>query len=247
MRRFLFDPELRRGDLVHLSDEESYHINRVLRLHVGAAVELIDGKGGVYTAVIAETGRSVLVRMVDRRTEEDPGRVPLWVGQGLLKGKKMDTTIQLCTELGVTRFMPFHSSRCQGSLHEHRERQKTERWNRIVVSACKQCRRADLMAVEELQDLQAVLTRETADQAGLLRLMFWEEEREFRLRPGMVDREKVEKIVVLIGPEGGFSEAEVAMGRDCGWQTVSLGRLVLRAETATLAVVSLVQHLAGNM
>lgn len=247
MRRFLFDPEMQRGDLVRLTDEESFHISRVLRLLPGAAVELMDGKGGVYTAVIAETGKSVLVRMVDRRTEEDPGRVPLWVGQGLLKGKKMDTTIQHCTELGVTRFIPFHSSRCQGSLREQRERQRTERWDRIVVSACKQCKRADLMAVEELQDLQAVLTRETADQAGLLKLMFWEEEREFRLRPEMMDREKVGKIMVLIGPEGGFSAAEVALARDCGWQTVSLGHLVLRAETATLAAVSLVQHLSGNM
>jgi len=247
MRRFLFDSMLREGDLAELSAEESYHISRVLRLRPGSVIELMDGKGGVYTAVIAETGKSVVARVIDRWTEEYPERVPLWVGQGLLKGKKMDGTIQHCTELGATRLIPFFSSRCQGSLREHRDRQKAERWDRIVASACKQCRRADLMIVEELLDFQTVLAQDAAHQTGLLRLMFWEEERDFRLQPGIVNRETIEKIFILIGPEGGFSEAEVKLAREFGWQTVSLGNLVLRAETATLAAVSLIQHLAGNL
>lgn len=246
MRRFIFDSTRQDGDRVRLSAEESYHISRVLRLQPGAEIELMDGQGGVYTAVIVEAGRNVTARMICRREESDGAAVQLWVGQGLLKGKKMDGTVQQCTELGVTRLIPFFSSRCQGSLRELRDRQKAERWDRIVISACKQCKRSDLMAVEELVEYSTMLSR-FGNEPNLLRLLFWEEETDLRLRPEMIGEGKFDKILLLLGPEGGFSRDEVASAREGGWQTVSLGRRILRAETATLAAVSLVQYLAGNM
>lgn len=232
--------------MVRLSAEESYHISRVLRLQTGTEIELMDGQGGVYTAIIVEAGRIVIARLIRRREETIGGSMQLWVGQGLLKGKKMDGTVQQCTELGVTRLIPFFSSRCQGSLRELRERQKAERWDRIVISACKQCKRSDLMAVEELVEYSAMLSL-FGDEPGLLRLLFWEEETELSLRPEMIGEGKFDKIMILLGPEGGFSRDEVVSARGGGWQTVSLGRRILRAETATLTAVSLVQYLAGNM
>jgi 16S rRNA (uracil1498-N3)-methyltransferase len=206
----------------------------------------MDGQGGVYTATIVEVGRNVIARMICRREESKDGVVQLWVGQGLLKGKKMDGTIQQCTELGVTRLIPFFSSRCQGSPRELRERQKAERWDRIVISACKQCKRSDLMAVEELVEYPTMLSQ-FGNVPGLLRLLFWEEETDFRLRPEMIGKGSFDKILILLGPEGGFSRDEVVAARKVGWQTVSLGRRILRAETATLTAVSLVQYLVGNM
>ncbi len=246
MRRFIFDSSLQDGDRVRLSTEESYHISRVLRLQPGTEIELMDGQGGVYTAIIVEVGRNVIVRLILRREERTDGRVQLWVGQGLLKGKKMDGTVQQCTELGVTRLIPFFSSRCQGSLRELRERQKSERWDRIVISACKQCKRSDLMAVEELVEYSTMLSQ-FGGEPGLLRLLFWEEETEFRLRPETLGKGKFDRILILLGPEGGFSRDEVVSACEGGWQTVSLGRRILRAETATLTAVSLVQYLAGNI
>ena len=246
MRRFIFDSTWQDGDRVRLSAEESYHISRVLRLQPGTEIELMDGQGGVYTAVIVEAGRDVIARLICRREERIDGRVQLWVGQGLLKGKKMDGTVQQCTELGVTRLIPFFSSRCQGSLRELRERQKAERWDRIVISACKQSKRSDLMVVEDLVEYSTMLAQ-FGDDPGLLRLLFWEEETGFRLRSELVGEGKVDKILILLGPEGGFSRDEVVAARESGWQTVSLGRRILRAETATLTAVSLVQYLAGNL
>ena len=246
MRRFIFDSTQQDGDRVLLSAEESYHISRVLRLQPGTEIELMDGHGRVYTAVIVEAGRKVVARVICLKEEGSDGLVQIWVGQGLLKGKKMDGTVQQCTELGVTRLIPFFSSRCQGSLGELRDRQKGERWDRIVISACKQCKRRDLMAVDELVEYSTILSQ-FRNEPGLLRLLFWEEETEFRLRPEMVDAENFDRILILLGPEGGFSRDEVASAREGGWQTVSLGRRILRAETATLVAVSLVQYLAGNM
>ncbi len=158
MRRFFFDTKMRTGDLVTLSEEESYHIARVLRLQPETEIEVMDGQGGVFTARIIELGRNVAVRLLARQEQSDAGRLGLWVGQGVLKGKKMDGAIQQCTELGVARLTPFFSSRCQGRPDELRGRQKSERWNRIVVSACKQCRRAEQMQVDEVVDYTAMLS-----------------------------------------------------------------------------------------
>ncbi len=246
MRRFFFDPKMRTGDLVTLSEEESYHIARVLRLQPEAEIEVMDGQGGVFTARIIELGRTVAVRLLARQEQSDAGRIRLWVGQGVLKGKKMDGAIQQCTELGVTRLTPFFSSRCQGRLDDLRGRQKSERWNRIVVSACKQCRRAKQMQVDEVADYAAMLGLPDRNP-GLLRFMFWEEEEEFRLDQGMMTDTSVEGVCILLGPEGGFSWAEITAARTLGWQTVSLGRRILRAETATVSAVAIVQHLAGNL
>ena len=246
MRRFVFDPEMQDDDKVLLSTAESYHITRVLRLQPGTGIEVLDGRGGVYAAEIVEVGPSVVIRLLGRREEGDSGRVRLWVGQGLLKGGKMDGTVQQCTELGVTRLTPFVSSRCQGSINEQRGRHKAERWERIVVAACKQCRRSTLMRVDEPIDFMAMIT-EVDDGPGTLRLIFWEEEQDFRLHRDLLRPETIDTVCILLGPEGGLAPAEIAAARESGWQTVSLGRRILRAETATLTAVSLVQYLAGNL
>jgi 16S rRNA (uracil1498-N3)-methyltransferase len=102
------------------------------------------------------------------------------------------------------------------------------------------------MAVEELVEYPTMLSQ-FGNVPGLLRLLFWEEETDFRLRPEMIGKGSFDKILILLGPEGGFSRDEVVAARKVGWQTVSLGRRILRAETATLTAVSLVQYLVGNM
>ncbi|MBB5348640.1 16S rRNA (uracil(1498)-N(3))-methyltransferase [Desulfoprunum benzoelyticum] len=247
MRRFVFDPERRDGEKVILSAAESYHITKVLRLHPGTGVEVLDGRGGVYTAEIVEVGPSVVVRLLEFREEgDDAGRVRLWLGQGLLKGGKMDGTVQQCTELGVSRLTPFVSNRCQGSINDLRGRHKAERWERIVVAACKQCRRTTLMRVDAPVDFTTMISQVDHD-SGTLRLIFWEEEQEFRLHQDLLRPGTIDTVCILLGPEGGLAPAEIAAARESGWQTVSLGRRILRAETATLTAVSLVQYLAGNL
>jgi 16S rRNA (uracil1498-N3)-methyltransferase len=246
MRRFFFDPQMRTGDRVTLSHEESYHIVKVLRLQAGVEIEVMDGIGGVFTASVLELGPQVVVQLLTRLETTDADRLRLWVGQGFLKGKKMDGAIQQCTELGVARLTPFFSSRCQGRLDDLRGRQKSERWNRIVASACKQCKRTEQMHLDDIVDYSAMVNLPGHD-SGMLRLIFWEEEKEFRLDASMTIDRKIEGVSILLGPEGGFSRTEIAIARDLGWKTVSLGSRILRAETATVAAVAVVQHLVGNL
>ena len=107
MNRFLFDPTTVDGDTVILSEEESHHISKALRLQQGTGIELFDGRGTVYEAVILEVGGRVKVRFGSCLTEDViPGK-PVWVLQSILKGKKMDTVMQKCTELGASRFTPL--------------------------------------------------------------------------------------------------------------------------------------------
>ena len=246
MRRFFFDPANMEGDEVVLADDESRHITKALRLQPGTEIELLDGRGAAFRATIVELGRRVRARIVatDRRDDPSVARIPLIVGQGIVKGK-MDFLVEKCTELGVATLVPFWGSRCQGKLAESHEHRKTERYQRLVVAACKQCARLQPMTISDPMTLTALLAAHPPDE-DVLRLLFWEEERQTDLH--QLDMTGPwRQVVILLGPEGGFSAAEVEAARAGGWQTVSLGGRILRAETATLAAVAIVQFLLGNM
>lgn len=248
MRRFFFEHTAAagEGDVIPLPASESRHISKVLRLSVGDMVELLDGRGGVYSAVLTKVGPSVLAKVVSlSRPGEDA--LQLIVGQGLLKGKKMDTVVQKCTELGVNRFIPFASSRCQGKLDDLREGKKHDRFQRIVEAACKQCMRADLMDLDRPVEYGALVEEfGNLSAESSLKLLFWEEEQNRTLHDIEV-KENLERVVILLGPEGGLTEDEAFGAEQAGFLPVSLGSRILRAETATLAAVSVVQYMTGNM
>ncbi|WP_163335957.1 16S rRNA (uracil(1498)-N(3))-methyltransferase [Desulfopila sp. IMCC35008] len=248
MRRFFFEHTATYGggDVITLPASESRHISRVLRLSVGDAVELLDGQGAVYSAVLTEVGTSVVAKVISL---SHPGEdsLQLIVGQGLLKGKKMDTVVQKCTELGVNRFIPFASSRCQGKLDDLREGKKHDRFHRIVEAACKQCMRPDLMALDRAADYAAVVEEfSSLPVESSLKLLFWEEEQTRTLHDIEV-KDNLERVVILLGPEGGLTGEEAVLAEQAGFISVSLGSRILRAETATLAAVSVVQYMTGNM
>lgn len=245
MRRFFFDPNLRNGDNVVLSEDESRHISKVLRLEPGTAIELLDGQGAIYRARIIETGRKTAACIESVVTSGEVVRLPLRVGQGILKGEKMDTVVQKCTELGVTHMTPFWSSRCQGKLNDTQKTKKHERWQRIGLAACKQCFRSTLMHLDTVVTYADCISADSGGE-NTLRLLFWEEEHEVHLRD-IPDLDEFQSIEIILGPEGGFTPEEVVLARAEGWRTVSLGKRILRAETATLTAVSIVQYLSGNM
>jgi len=245
MNRFLFDPAAVKEDEVFLSEEESRHISKVLRMRPGTEVELFDGTGTVFSATVIEIGQRVKARMGQCISREERREVPVWVAQGLLKGKKMDLIVQKCTELGAVRFSCFVSSRCQGKLDRAQNRKKEERWQRLTITACKQCMRRTPPVLDETVSFSDLLTRYGTD-SSVLRLLFWEEEKSFRLRD-LPSFSRFHAVCLLLGPEGGLTAGEVELARSKGWQTVTLGERVLRAETANLSAVAIVQHLVGNI
>lgn len=241
MRRFFFTGNATEG-VVDLAADESRHISRVLRLERGTPIELLDGRGGLYSGTIKTLGEPVTVEIIEK-LETAGAQVPVRVAQGLLKGQKMDLVIQKSTELGATVFIPFQASRSQGKHDDSQARKKQARWQKISLEACKQCMRADSMAVVAPVSFTELI--EASENDGRVKLIFWEEEKEVNLE-NLPSLKGVAGVDVILGPEGGISQAEIEHARSYGWQTVSLGKRILRAETATITALSLVMFLTGN-
>lgn len=247
MRRFFFDPGTRNGDVVMLSPEESKHATKVLRLQTGAEVLLFDGIGSVFSGIIETSKKRVQVRITGEKEAPACPDTPVEVYLGILKGEKMDMVVQKCTELGVATVRPFHSSRCQGKLAPAVAEKKLKRWQRIGREACKQCYRPELISIAPPLDYQELLAaKPQSSPEHQVQLLFWEEENEVHLYD-VSDIRKATSIQLMLGPEGGFSREEVEVARANGWRTVGLGERILRAETATLTAVSIVQYLLKNL
>ncbi|PID41300.1 MAG: hypothetical protein CR981_03745 [Proteobacteria bacterium] len=244
MRRFYSEVVGQAGDIVSLDKEQSIHITRVLRFQPEDQVELFDGCGGVSRALIVSTGKYVVLRVVERLAQQLAGGPQLWLCQGDLKGKKMDLVVQKSTELGVSRLLSVISSRSQGRVSVERSKKKQLRWRKLMESACKQCGRLIFMETGEISFTELVTAPELDDCD--LRLLFWEKEKACLLKD-LDWRYRYKKICILLGPEGGFSEEEVALAKGSGWVSTGLGPLVLRAETAAIATASILLHRLGRI
>ena len=245
VRRFFFEDNQRQEDRVFLGSRESHHISRVLRLREGERVELCGHDGSVFTAEIVKTGKTVELALGERLFREKKGHGKLLIGQGAIKTKNMELILQKCTELGVDEFHLFDSARSQGNIVEQ-YRSKSERWRRIIVESCKQCERSSPMELCEIRPFREIVSN--ADMAGeSLRLLFWENETTVTLHDFAPSLKSGTGVMLLFGPEGGFTEEEIDIARFSGWQTVGLGKRILRSETAAIAATSLVQHHRGQM
>jgi len=238
MRRFFVHPQAIQGGRATLSDSESHHITSVLRLEAGAAVELFDGSGYIYHGRIEAIARqAVSVRILSRSQVPDDSASKIILVQSLLKGKKMDFLIQKATEMGVHTLQPLRTQYSEG--HGHPPRQ-LDRWIRIMLEACKQCRRERPMLIAE------PVAFDTLSVAGFAsKIIFWEGETAVSLKLHHLSR--AGSVCLLLGPEGGFHPREIDLARKLGFQTVSLGGYVLRAETASLAAIAIVQYLVGAL
>ncbi|MCI5120952.1 MAG: 16S rRNA (uracil(1498)-N(3))-methyltransferase [Candidatus Electrothrix sp. AUS4] len=237
MRRFFYDPVIQdEEELILITGPEAHHIRNVLRMQVGDGAELFDGKGAVVSGEITRiSAKEVVFQVLSRQDASDSG-VPLTLAQAVLKGKKMDLLVQKATELGVHTFLPVITRYCE---HPGKAGQQLERWQRIMLEACKQCRRPIPMQICAPVALKEIPFPEEGH-----RVMPWENEAG---RPfSALDLGNGQPVLVLVGPEGGFHPAEVAYTKEVGFKTVSLGSRILRAETAALAAVVLAQQGMGN-
>jgi 16S rRNA (uracil1498-N3)-methyltransferase len=236
MHCFFIDPNQAAGESIVLTGPEAHHLINVLRMAPGQAIELFDGSGLRLMCTITAIKHGTVILQVDQRTVDRPPAAPLTLAQAMLKGKKMDFLIQKATELGVHSFQPLLTRFCEKKTHNSRQ---AERWQRIMLEACKQCGRALPMEIRE----PLPLDRCEFDRESSL-LMPWEDEQSRPLSPALLRRDR--PVWLLIGPEGGFHDAEAALARKLGFTTVSLGSRILRAETAALACISIVQYLCGE-
>jgi len=237
-RLFVPPPQLALS-AVTLTREQARYVKTVLRLEEGAEIEVFDGEGGLYLARLGAEGRL----HVGERMAQEPRALDVVLAQALAKGEKFDLVVQKATELGVRRVLPLAAERAVVRLDEGRGQSRAERWRRIAQEAARQCGRADVPRIDEPCGWERVfsLLREDPERRGLI---LDPEERELRL--GTAAR-GVPRLLVAVGPEGGFSPPERDRARAEGMLPVALGPRVLRTETAGLAALAVVLHVHGEL
>jgi 16S rRNA (uracil1498-N3)-methyltransferase len=230
--------------MLKVEGQEVKHIRKVLRLKEGDEITVFDGLGKEFDGTIVEEGLStVVIRIENAHSSERDSPLEMTLAQSILKGEKMDYLIQKATELGVKHIIPFLSSRSVPFLEKSTRLKRHHRWERIAIEASKQCGRGVVPKIESLQDYSEMLQ---AASSNALRLILWE--REGMKLKEILERSKEKKqIFFAIGPEGGFSQREIEEGKRVGFIPVTLGRRILRAETASLCFLSILQYERGDI
>lgn len=234
-----------------LPEAASAHIARVLRLRVGAALTLFDGRGGEFEATIqAVDKRGVRVQLGTHHPIERESPVPVTLLQCVIRAERMDFIVQKATELGVAAIVPVQSRHGVVRLDESAMERRQRHWQAVAIGACEQCGRNRIPALQAPLGFEVACARADGSAAAnaparlLLdpsgsRSLAQALESPAPDRPGGVS--------VLVGPEGGFGEDEIALARAHGFQVCSLGPRVLRAETAPIAALAVIQMLLGDL
>jgi 16S rRNA (uracil1498-N3)-methyltransferase len=247
MPQFLVAPEDVRRNAFRIDGPEAHHVVKVLRLGLGATLDLFDGQGGRFTGVIEDVHPDGSVTgKVTATHKKEIGTAKITLYQGLLKASHWDYALEKGTELGVAAFVPILTPRTVVLLHEvERVKAKQERWSRLVLSAAKQCGRADLPEVREPAQFRDAIR--ACKNKGTV-LLAWEglqgSSAADALRPALKNSEAVH---LFIGPEGGFTAEEIELARAEGGVVFGMGPRILRAETAAMAAVTLVQYELGGL
>ncbi len=220
-----------------LDEDSTHYVTRVHRLGPGATFVVFDPEGGVEAdARLVEVGkRSALCEVSEVRASRHVASRTLWLLQGMCKGLKLDGVVREATALGATDIVPMRLERSiVRDLDDTAHR--TDRWHRIAVESARQCGRGDIPTIHRAASLQEALELLPADS---MRLCFWEEATR-PAREGLRELEPSRAVVVLVGPEGGLEVSEVELCERNGFDIVSMGPFVLRAETAATVALSFV-------
>jgi 16S rRNA (uracil1498-N3)-methyltransferase len=246
MRFFFVDPAQVSGSQAVIQGSEASHLKNVMRLKRGDAVGLVDGKGFEYLARIDRlvSGR-VELSITGRKRSTGMPPIRIHAAQGCLKEKKMDRLARQLSELGVARFIPFICERAVARPEPGRAAYRQERRRKIAIEALKQCRRGDLMVMEEVTTFEKIME---SGRSYDRRILFWEGAAEPLTTPGVAGGgSSSPSTLVVLGPEGGFSEKEAAAAEAAGFRLARLGPRILRAETAAVAACAIVQYLWGDL
>lgn len=238
MTRIFLSQILREGDVITLDKENSHYISSVLRMREGEEVMLVGDSGKeAVSEVETITKNEVALRVVKVSDNDSEPRLNITLYQCVSKGERMDLTIQKSVELGVSTIVPVWSSRCVVKKEAViGNASKNDRWQKIALEAARQSGRGKVPAVTDGMKYSQAL-KQAADECDLV-LFPWEEARGLTLKGALQDKE-LTKIGIFIGPEGGFSEEEAAEAKENGAIPVTLGKRILRTETAGPAVLSM--------
>jgi len=231
--------QISQDKIIALKGEQAHYINDVLRLKDNEPIVAFDEAGNEYICSIENSFRKITLRIKEKHALlKNSKKVFLTVSCAIPKKSKLDDIIDKLTQLGVDRIIPLKTERVIIKLNRHKEGLRHERWKRIAISAAQQSQRNTAPIIEPIRDIKEVLSASGDFDLKLIPTLTGE-----RKALGEVFiASKPKNVLVLIGPEGDFTDEEVALAKKSGFIPVSLGDLVLRVETAAIAVVSILNY-----
>ncbi|OBT17369.1 16S rRNA (uracil(1498)-N(3))-methyltransferase [Vibrio sp. UCD-FRSSP16_10] len=237
----IYHPEsLSSATQVQLCDDAAGHIGRVLRMQVGQAVSLFDGSNVEYSAVITEVSKkNVAVEIQDSTQHNVESPLDIHLGQVVSRGDKMEFTIQKSVELGVNTITPLISERCGVKLDPKRFEKKLQQWQKIAIAACEQSGRNRVPVIRPIMQLEQWCSEE---YQGLKLNLHPRAPYSINTLP-----QPMTQVKLLIGPEGGLSDSEIAMTTEYNFEQTLLGPRVLRTETAALTAITALQVRFGDL
>lgn len=241
MPHFFTSPSSITKETVCLDGPDVNHIKNVLRMKPGEKLDINDGQGNTYHCEIERyEALSLLLNILSSEASDTELPSKIFLFQALPKGDKMELIIQKSVELGVHQIIPVATRRCVVKLDEKKAEKKTQRWNAIAESAAKQCGRSKMPTVSPVMDFSSALEYASRCEYVLI---------PYELAKGMEETKHLissvqggQDIGIFIGPEGGFEEAEVMAAMENGAVPITLGKRILRTETAGLAVLSILMY-----
>jgi 16S rRNA (uracil1498-N3)-methyltransferase len=233
------------GDIFAATTQQAMYLKTVLRMRAGDPLFVFNGTAWEYKAIFRQTADGLALEINDKRPVP-ADEIEITLCQAIPKAEKMEAVIRHATELGAGRIIPFFAKRSIPRWPPVKSPQKQERWQRIAVEASRQCGRTDIPEIGEIVTFTEMLR---SGQPEGLNLICWEEESARGIREVLRDPklERIKQFRVIVGPEGGFDKDEIAQAQTGCFLSVSLGKRVLRVDTAAAAVLSILQYEKGAL
>lgn len=245
MHRFFIEKPF--NDTMVITGGDAKHISKVLRMQPTDKLQVVSDDGITCLAeIVAIDGDSVTVHCIEKLAELHEPRVKITLAQGLAKGEKMEFIIQKAVELGATSIVPVAMEHSVVRLDGTKAPKKVERWQKIAESAAKQSKRDIIPVVQAVQTMKEML----ASNCCGTKIIAYECEDRMSLKEALQDAEQkggITDLLLIIGPEGGISPSELDLAREAGAIPVSLGKRILRAETAGLVAMSAIFYETGDL
>ena len=233
------------ADTVTLTGNDAHHLGYTLRARVGERYIVVDSERRVASMEITGfTADTVMLRLVERLEADTESPIRLTLAVCLLKSDKMEFVVQKAVELGAAKVQPIESENCVARYDGKKAETRRERWQRIADEAAKQCGRTALLTVSPILSLSDWLTNRPPEDGAAF--FCYEAEKKNTLSEWLAEQ-NAEAYTALIGPEGGFTPAEAEQAKAAGVFAVTLGPRILRAETAAVAALAVVQHIKGDL
>jgi 16S rRNA (uracil1498-N3)-methyltransferase len=220
------------------------YLKQIMRLKQGDRINIFDGFGNEFEALIKNYSAKTVLIELGKMIPAAGMKISITLAQAIPKARKVDTIVKSAAELGANAIIPFDAERSVGHITEEKSPSKTARWQKIAAEAARCSHSSHITKVAKVASFTDMLTS-ASDNA--LRLIFWEEESQKTIKDILRDETiaAVKDFFVIVGPEGGFSKDEIMKTKESGFISVSLGRQILKVETAAAAIISIIQYEKG--